>query len=146
MVTGDNYIFQTILSLSLFFFFWFLGLHLRHMEVPRLGIESELQLPASTTATPDPSSVCSLHHSSQQRWILNPLSEARDRTHILMDTSRVHYCLAMTGTPPHPLLKTQHCYTFLCVFLDLLYIYNHLENIHFSSFPQKQNWIIRVSV
>ena len=29
----------------------FLGPHLRHMEVPRLGAESELQLPAYTTAT-----------------------------------------------------------------------------------------------
>ena len=29
----------------------FLGPHLRHMEVPRLGIESELQLPAYTTVT-----------------------------------------------------------------------------------------------
>ena len=30
------------------------------MEVPRLGVESELQLPACTTATatPDPSPVC----------------------------------------------------------------------------------------
>ena len=35
------------------------------MEVPRLGVESELQLPAYTTATatPDPSHVCNLHHS-----------------------------------------------------------------------------------
>ena len=31
-----------------------------------------------------------LHHSSQQCQILNLLSEARDRTHILMDTSSVH--------------------------------------------------------
>ena len=30
-----------------FFFLVFLGPHLRHMEVPRLGVESELQLPAS---------------------------------------------------------------------------------------------------
>ena len=30
----------------------FLGLHSQHMEVPRLGVESELQLPA--TAVPDP--------------------------------------------------------------------------------------------
>ena len=50
------------------------------MEVPRLGVESELQLLAYTTATetPDPSHVCDLHHSSWQHGILNPLSEARD--------------------------------------------------------------------
>ena len=61
------------------------------MEVPRLGVESELQLPAYTTATatPDPSRICNLHHSSQQYQILNPLSEAKDRTHILMDISQV---------------------------------------------------------
>ena len=34
----------------------FYGLHRQHMEVPRLGVESELQLPAyaTATATPDP--------------------------------------------------------------------------------------------
>ena len=39
-----------------FFCFFFLGLHLWHMEVPKLGGESELQLPAdiTATATPDP--------------------------------------------------------------------------------------------
>ena len=49
--------------LTLFFFFCFLGLHLRHMEVPRLGVDSELQLPAYTppTAKPDLSHVCDLH-------------------------------------------------------------------------------------
>ena len=61
------------------------------MEVPRLGVKSELQLRAYTTATGvwDPSPICDLHHSSQQLWILNPPSEARDGTHILTDTSRV---------------------------------------------------------
>ena len=56
-----------------FFFFFFLGLHLQHMKVPRLGVKSELQplVYATATATPDPSWVCSLHLSSQQRWILN---------------------------------------------------------------------------
>ena len=33
------------------FFVSFLGLHLWHMEVPRLGVTLELQLPAYTTAT-----------------------------------------------------------------------------------------------
>ena len=31
--------------------------------------------------------------------ILNPLSKARDRTGVLMDTSRIGFCCAMTGTP-----------------------------------------------
>ena len=70
-----------------------------HMEVPRLGVESELQRPAYTTATaiPDPSRVCDLHHSSQQLWILHPLKEARDQTCILMGTSRALNPLSHTG-------------------------------------------------
>ena len=36
--------------------------------------------------------VCDLHRSSRKHRILNPLSEARDRTHVLMDTSLVCYC------------------------------------------------------
>ena len=70
-------------ELILFFFFCLFKAAPRHMEVPRLGVESELYLLAYTTATAtqDPSHVCNLHHhSSQQHWILNPLSEARDRT------------------------------------------------------------------
>ena len=39
------------LLLLLLLFFCFLGLHSQHMEVPRLGVELELQLPAYTTAT-----------------------------------------------------------------------------------------------
>ena len=65
------------------------------MEVPRLGVESELQLPAYTTvtATPNPSHICDLHHCLRQHWILKPLSGARDETRILMDTSRVCFFL-----------------------------------------------------
>ena len=61
------------------------------MEVPRLGVELELQLPAYTTAMPDPSQVCGLHCSSWQHCILNPLSRARDLTSVLMGTSWVRY-------------------------------------------------------
>ena len=62
------------------------------MEVPRLGVQSELEPPAyaTATATPYPSLVCDLHHSSQQRQILIPLSEARDGTCVLVDASWVH--------------------------------------------------------
>ena len=81
---------------SLLFFFFFgllLGPPSQHMEVPRLGVSWELQLPAYTPATamPDPSHVCNLHCSSQKRQILNPLSEARDQTWVLMDTSQIHF-------------------------------------------------------
>ena len=60
------------------------------MEVPRLGVEAELQLLAAATATvmQDLSRVCDLHHSTRQRWILNPVSEARDQTRHLMVPSR----------------------------------------------------------
>jgi len=53
------------------------------MEVPRLGAESELQLPATAiaiaiaTAVPYLSHFSNLHHNSQQHQILYPLSEAR---------------------------------------------------------------------
>ena len=72
------------------FFFSFLGPYPQHMEVPRQGVESELSSPtyATATATWYPSCVCD--HGSRQRWILNPLSEARDQTCVLMDASQVH--------------------------------------------------------
>ena len=65
--------------------FVFLGPHLQHMDVPRLGVKLELQSLAYTTATemPDLSHVCHLHHRSWQCWILNPLSEARNQTCVL---------------------------------------------------------------
>ena len=70
------------------------------MEVPRLGFKLELQLPAYTTvtATPDPSRICDLHHSSQQRQILYPLSEARDRTCNFMLLSWIHFRCTTMGT------------------------------------------------
>ena len=77
--------------LLLFFIIFFLGPHLWYMEVPRLGVQSELQLPVYTTATamPDPSCVYDLHHSSQQLRILNPLMEAKGLTCILTDARQI---------------------------------------------------------
>ena len=81
-----------------FFFLFFL----QHMEVPRRGMESEPQLPAydSATATWDPSHICSQHQGLRQCWILNPLSEAGDQTHILIDTSQVLNPLSYNGNSP----------------------------------------------
>ena len=64
-------------------FFLFSWLYLQPMEGPGPGVELELQLPAYTTATAmlDPSHICYL------RQIPNSGSEARDETHILMETT-----------------------------------------------------------
>ena len=85
------------------------------MEGPRLGVEFELQLPAYTTATAtdtdtdtatlDPSCICDLHCSLWQHRILNPLSKARDRTCILMDTSQVLNVLSHNGNSLKALFK-----------------------------------------
>ena len=90
-----SHLVQYNLFIFLFFYFFchfvFLGPGLRHREVPKLGVESELQPPAYATATATQylSCVFNLHHSSQQRQILNPRIEARHWTHIFMDASRV---------------------------------------------------------
>ena len=65
----------------LFFFFFFLGPHMLHMEVflARGWI--------GDTATQHPSRICDLYHNSWQHWILNLLSQVRYWTHILMVTS-----------------------------------------------------------
>ena len=84
-------------------FLFFLGSHLQHMEVPRLGVESELQLPAYTpdTAMPDPSYICHPHCSVQQCRIPNPLSTAKDQTRILKETKDGFLtCSATMGSPP----------------------------------------------
>ena len=67
-------------------------------------VESDLQMQAFATdiATVDPSHICGLHRSSQQCQIINPLSEARYWTGILMDLMDTsHACLlwATMGSP-----------------------------------------------
>ena len=80
------------------FIFVFLGL-----SIPRARESSQARDPNGAVAT-------SLHHSHSNtgsrprlrptpQLILNPLSEARDRTRVFMDTSQVHYHWAMRGTP-----------------------------------------------
>ena len=72
-------------------FFYFLQLQPQHLEVPWPGVELELQLQAYTTAraTLGLSCICDLCRRSCQSQILNSLREARDWSHILMDTSQV---------------------------------------------------------
>ena len=70
------------------------------MEVPRLGVKWEQQLPAyaAATATRDLSHICNLHRSLWQHQMLNPLSKAKDQTCILMNTSQVLNPLSHKGS------------------------------------------------
>ena len=92
---------STPVCLFVCLFVFFLGPHPQDMEVPWLGVKSELQGPAYTTAmaTWDLSSIFNLHHSSQQPCILNPLREARGQTCVFMYTSWVPYCWVTMETP-----------------------------------------------
>ena len=83
-----------------FFFFCLFRATLEAYGRFQARVESELEPLAFTTATatPDPSCICDLHHSSQPCQIRDPLSEARDRTHILMDTSQDCFRCTTMGT------------------------------------------------
>ena len=99
-----------------FFFFFFL---LFFFLAEACGIsnarhqigESELQLPGYSTATAtwSLSYICNLHYSSRQHRIINPLSEARDQIHILMDTSRVYNPLSHNGNSHPHFLRITVC-------------------------------------
>ena len=89
---------------SFFFYcclFVFVGPHLWHIAVPRLGVQSQLWLLAYSTATAmqDPSQICNLHHRSLQHQNLSPLREARDQTHNLMVPGQIDFHCATTGIP-----------------------------------------------
>ena len=91
-----------VLTVGFFISFFFLGPHLRYMEVSRLGFELELQFQAyaTATATQDPSYICDLPQGSRQSWIFNLVSKARDGTCNLMDPSWVFNPVChTTGTP-----------------------------------------------
>ena len=96
---------KTKIFYFIYFLFLFLGPHLWHVEIPKRGVELELQLLAYTTATATwyLSFIYDQHHSSQQCQIPNPPEQGRDQTHILIDTSWSHLHCAMMGT-----LKTQN--------------------------------------
>ena len=86
------------------------------------AVASSLYLSVYTTATamPDTSHIWDLHHSSQQCRIPNPLTEARDWTHILKYASWVHYRWAMPGTPLTYFFSLLYTETFFFLFRNLL--------------------------
>ena len=77
---------------SIYFCLWFVWFF---RATPAAYGSFQARGPIRATAT-------SLHHSSRQRWILNPLSKARDQTCFLVDTSQIRFHGAMTGAPFTP--------------------------------------------
>ena len=86
--------------LSFFLFFIFLEPHPRHMKVPRLGVTSELWLPAYTTAMqvwPVTYTKTYWNTRSLIHWA-RPGIKPASQTCILMDASQFRFCWAMMGT------------------------------------------------
>ena len=89
---------QTLLTGFVFlfvcFFFWggglFFGLFFRAALAANEGSQARGPIRATTAG---------LHHSSWQRQILNPRSEARDRTHNFMVPTWIHFHDATMKTP-----------------------------------------------
>ena len=80
--------FHLLSSLLSFFslFFFFLGLHLRHIEVPWLGVKLELQLPTYTTATAtrDLSCLCDLQTQLMAMPDPKPTEQGQESSWILV--------------------------------------------------------------
>ena len=70
------------LGLLLFFFFFFVFRLLMALRRAYGGSQAGGRIGAGAAG---------LHYSPQQHWILNPLSEARDRTFVLMDTCQIRF-------------------------------------------------------
>ena len=91
MAISNCYIEKVIYYIYIYFFS-FLRLNVWHMDVPSLGVKSELQLRAYTHSNAGSKPVCDPHYSSWQHQVPNPLIEARDQTHILMGASQIRFC------------------------------------------------------
>ena len=72
LVPFPSHYFFSLSSGSYAFFFFFLGLNPRYMEVPRLGVELELQQPAYTTATETPTFELHLQYTPQLTAMPDP--------------------------------------------------------------------------
>ena len=92
-------------------------------SLARSWIGAAVETYTTATATPDPSCICDLHHSSRPHRILNPIIEARDQTRNLMVPSRIRFHWATTGTP-----ETFNCYTILSILYEecIYYFYNKM--------------------
>ena len=121
--------------LSIFHFiylFCFLGLHLWQMEssqaTGRIGSIAAILFHSHSNWESQLSHICYLHHSSWQYQIPDPLSKAKDWTHILMDTSQICFLCTIMGTPKNCVfLKSIH-FPYRCNTISVFKFYNILYN------------------
>ena len=104
------------------------------MEVPRLGVESKLQLLAlaPAPAIQNPGHMCNQHHSSLQQWILfYPLSKAR-----VEPTSSWVLVGFVTAEPQQELLllHSSHINYFITNFCNLPLLTMNQDNKLFSKY------------
>ena len=95
---------EHLIENDFFFFFFFFGLF---RAAPLVGFKSELQLPASATATAtwDPGCIQDLCHTLQQHGILNTLSKSGIEPISLWMLVGLITCWATMGTPENDFLK-----------------------------------------
>ena len=83
------FIFIIYFCFVLFFFILFTATPVAYgSSLSRDQIRAATGAYATAVATLDLSHICHLHHSLHQCRIFNPLNEARNQTHILLDTSQ----------------------------------------------------------
>ena len=114
------------------------------MEIPRLGVKSELQLPAYTTptATRDPSCICDLYHSSWQHWIPDPLSEAVEWIRMLMDTGQMFLlCHNRNSSNPFWIYVLRRIHS---LFGMTFYFLNGVDDWKFLLFMKYNLWVLNV--
>ena len=104
----------------LFIYFVFLGPHPWHMEVPRLGVESELQLLACTTAT-----ACGIRATSVTYTTAH--GNAGSLTHWTRPGIKLTSSWILVGFLSHcaGLMRTpkRHCFNFFLYFTKNFYSY-----------------------
>ena len=136
---GKNKYCPQLETFFLFFFFFFFGLF-RATSKAHGGFQTRGQIRVqplaypSATAKWNPSCIWNLHHSSGQCQILNSLSEARDQTCNLMDTSEIHFHWATTGTPRN-LIWSQLLVCSVKIMRIYLNLLSLIKNYPFSEFP-----------
>ena len=114
LLSVDLLMMATLVPYCSFFVFLFSGPHMQHMEVPRLGVKSELQLPAYTIAIAGSEPHQRSTPQLKQCQILKSLSEARDQTSNLMVPSWIYFRCATTRTPMLSI--------FLCAYWPSVYL------------------------